>query len=61
MVMGEQEDPIKTAIRKRFEARPTAQTNESEVTHTYETISHLVTEHTNIEALIKAIETTQKC
>lgn len=61
MVMGEQEDPIKTAIRKRFEARPTAQTNESEVTHTYETISHLVTEHTDIEALIKAIETTQKC
>ncbi|MFV0446930.1 MAG: hypothetical protein ACK5MF_00420 [Vibrio sp.] len=61
MVMGEQEDPIKTAIRKRFEARPTAQTNESEVSHAFEIISHLITEHTDIEALIKAIETTQKC
>ncbi len=61
IIMGEQEDPIKAAIRKRFEARPTAQASEAEINYAYDEINSRITEHTDIEALVEAIQNTQKC
>ncbi len=51
---------IKKAIQKRFDARPT-ETKPAEIDLAYDAIMELVTEHTDIDALVESIAKTEHC
>lgn len=61
VILSEENDGLKTAIRKRFDKRPSASTSDAEVEMAYEAIMTHVREDTVLDKLINAIGDLQFC
>ncbi|GLT13862.1 hypothetical protein [Vibrio algivorus] len=61
VILGEENNEIKMAIRKRFDKRPSATTKDAEVEMAYEAIMKHVREDTILEKLMDALDDLQFC
>ena len=61
VILGEENDELKTAIRKRFDKRPSASTSDAEVEMAYEAIMTYVREDTVLDKLIDALDGLEFC